>query len=129
MRRTALLVIAAVPLTLAAAAPARNGFKPADGHYAGTAPGHGTVRVDVGGFLRPDTHQLPAVRLTKWSAKLRCPGHRSRTESAPMTAARVGRTFSGYQSFPGGKLSFEGEFTDRNSLTGTIRAKRMVGAV
>src|SRR3954451_23452119 len=121
MRRIALFVVAVVPLTLAAAAPATDRFNPADGHYSGTAPHHGTVRVDVGGFLRPDTHQLPAVRLVKWSAKLRCPGHRSRTESTQMTAARVGRTFSGYQSFPGGKLSFEGEFTDRNSMSGIVR--------
>jgi hypothetical protein len=45
-----------------------------------------------------------------------------------LTAARVGRTFSGYVTFPGGKDSFTGSFTARNALKGTVRVIRGSGA-
>jgi hypothetical protein len=132
MRRSATALIAAVVLvplgTEAAAAPA---FKPADGRYRGeyTSGNHGPgkLRLRVGP-LRPGLH---GVRLLKWSGKLRCPGHRMRRVRAEMSAARIGRTFSGYVTYrtpPGGKDSFTGRFTARNALKGRVRVTRRRGA-
>ena|SRR5437868_12838744 len=129
MRLAAALVTAIVmALAASAATGGRDAFKPLDGRYTGHI-GTAAVRVDVGGFLRPDSRQLPAVRLVKWSAKLRCPGHRAHTESTQMSAARIGRDFSGYTTFPGGKLSFEGTFTRLDALRATVRVKRTNGSI
>jgi hypothetical protein len=49
-----------------------------------------------------------------------------------MTAARIGRTFSGYvthRTSPGVKYSFTGRFTARNVLNGTVRVTRGSGAM
>jgi len=111
----------------AAAAPA---FTPADGRYKGeyTSGNHGPgklrLRVEL---LRPGLH---GVRLLKWSGKLRCEGHRTRRVGVRMTAARAGRTFSGYATYtsPPGKDSFTGRFTARDALEATVRVRRGRGA-
>ena len=128
MRFAAVLVTGIVMALAAPAATGGNGFNPLDGRYVGHY-GTASVRVDVGGFLRPERRELPAVRLVKWSARLRCPGHRARTESARMSAARLGRDFSGYVMWPGGKLSFEGTFTRADALRAPVRVRRTNGSV
>jgi hypothetical protein len=47
-----------------------------------------------------------------------------------MTAARVGRTFSGFVTYtsPPGKDSFTGRFTARDALKATVRVRRGTGA-
>jgi hypothetical protein len=48
-----------------------------------------------------------------------------------MSAARIGRTFSGYVTYrtsPGGKDTFTGRFTARNALKGRVRVTRGGGA-
>jgi hypothetical protein len=47
-----------------------------------------------------------------------------------MTAARAGRTFSGFVTYvsPRGKDSFTGRFTAKDELEGTIRVRRGSGA-
>src|SRR5947207_13428915 len=101
-------VFAAAVLTVTAGSAASTGFKPIEGRYAGnyTSAGHrtGPVRITVGGFLRPERRQLPAVRIAKLNVTLRCPGHRSRSDDVQPAAARIGRTFSGFVMFPGGKI-------------------------
>jgi hypothetical protein len=132
VREVATLLIAAIVLVPfgveAAATPA---FKPADGRYTGeyTSGNHGAgkLRLHVG-LLRPGLH---GVRLLKWSGKLRCPGHRTRRVGVKMSAARIGRTFSGYVTYrtsSGGKDSFTGRFTARNALKGRVRVRRGSGA-
>lgn len=46
-----------------------------------------------------------------------------------MTAARAGRTFSGYVTYisPPGKDSFTGRFTARDALKATVRVRRGSG--
>ncbi|MFL5896155.1 MAG: hypothetical protein ACJ76Z_13725 [Thermoleophilaceae bacterium] len=99
-------------------------FTPSPGRYVGTYTdshhARGQVRLSVG-FLRPD---LPGVKLLRWHGTLRCPGHRSSPESTPITAARIGKTFSGYMFFPGGKVSLVGRFTAKDALRGWVRVKR-----
>jgi hypothetical protein len=126
-------VSAAVLLAVTAGSAASSGFKPIEGRYAGTysSTSHrtGPVRITVGGFLRPDRRHLPAVRLGKLAVTLRCPGHRSRTEDVQVGAARIGRTFSGFMIFPGGKISFTGRFTALDALRGTVRVRRSNAAM
>ena len=47
-----------------------------------------------------------------------------------MTAARSGRTFSGFVTYtsPPGKDSFTGRFTARDALEATVRVRRGSGA-
>jgi hypothetical protein len=128
MQRFATFFVAAILIaSLGGEAAATGGFKPADGRYVGTYTssnhGPGTLRLQVA-KLRPGLH---GVRLLKWSGKLRCPGHRTQMVAQEMTAARAGRTFSGYVTFPGGKDSFTGSFTARDALRGTVRVIRGSG--
>lgn len=133
MRATAIIATGVVVSLVPAASGGTGAFKPLDGRYVGhyTSANHGAVGVSVhvGGFLRPQQRQLPAVQLVKWSGKLRCPGHRTRTESAQLSAARIGRDFSGYVFFAGGKISFTGTFLSRNALRATVRVKRSSGSI
>lgn len=132
MVKSATLLIAAVVLVaLGVEVAATSAFKPADGRYRGEytsgnhGPGKPRLRV---GLLRPGLH---GVRLLKWSGKLRCPGDRTRRVGMEMSAARVGRTFSGYVTYrtpPGGKDSFTGRFTARDALKGRVRVTRGSGA-
>jgi hypothetical protein len=128
MQRSATFLVALTVLaSLGAEAIATGGFKPADGRYAGTYTssnhGPGALRLQVG-TLRPG---LPGVRLLKWSGKLRCPGHRTQMVAQELTAARAGRTFSGYVTFPGGRDAFTGSFTAGDALRGTVRVIRGSG--
>lgn len=106
-------------------------FRPVEGRYVrrytSGRHGPGYARLRVGGFLRPG-RRLPAVRLLEWSGRLRCPGRRAQSVDDPLTAARDGRTFSGFQLFPGGRTSFTGRFTARNALEATVRVTRGTGA-
>ena len=130
MRRFATLSLAVGLVSLGVGATAAPAFTPADGRYRGeyTSGNHGPgkllLRVEV---LRPGLH---GVRLLKWNGKLRCEGHRTRTVGVPMTAARSGRTFSGYVTYisPPGKDSFTGRFTARDALKATVRVRRGDGA-
>lgn len=131
MRRFATLSLAVVGLASvgvdAAAAP---GFTPADGRYRGeyTSGNHGPgeLRLQVED-LRPGLH---GVRLMKWSGKLQCQGDRTESVSVRMTAARVDRTFSGFQTSidPLGKYRFTGRFTARDALRAKVRVTRGSGA-
>ncbi len=111
----------------AAAAPQ---FTPLDGRYRGeyTSGNHGPgklrLRVEL---LRPGLH---GVRLLEWSGELQCPGGGTQDVDVRMTAARVGRTFSGYATYtsPPGKDSFSGRFTARDALEATVRVRRGTGA-
>ena len=131
MRRFATLSLAVVGLvSLGVDAAATSAFTPVDGRYRGeyTSGNHGPgklrLEVDV---LRPGLH---GVRLLKWSGKLRCPGHGTRNVGVRMTAARAGRSFSGYVTYisPPGKDSFTGRFTARDALKATLRVTRGRGA-
>ena len=110
-----------------AAAPAP--FEPADGRYRGEytsgehGPGKVRLRVEQ---LRQGLH---GVRLLEWSGKLRCPGGETENVDVRMTAARVGRTFSGFVTYlePPGKDRFTGRFTARDALKATVRVKRGEG--
>ncbi len=131
MRRFAALSLAVAGLASlgvdAAAAPA---FTPADGRYRGEytggnhGPGKLRLRVEV---LRPGLH---GVRLLDWSGKLQCQGDGTQSVDVPMTAARSGRTFSGFVTYtsPPGKDSFTGRFTARDALEATVRVRRGSGA-
>ena len=125
MRRLATLSLAVVGLaSLSVDAAAAPGFKPADGRYRGEYTsgyhGPGSLRLQVE-TLRPSLH---GVRLVRWSGKLRCPGDRMESVSVPLTAARAGRTFSGYTTSTSGKSSFTGKFTARDALSATVRVTR-----
>ena len=131
MRRFATLSLAVVGLaSLGVDAAATSAFTPADGRYRGEytsgnhGPGKVRLRVEL---LRPGLH---GVRLVKWSGKLRCPGHGTRRVDVGMTAARAGRTFSGYATYtsPPGKDSFTGRFTARDALKAKVRVTRGSGA-
>ena len=131
MRRFATLWVAIVGLlALGADTAATSAFTPADGRYRGeyTSGNHGPgklrLRVEV---LRPGLH---GVRLLKWRGKLRCRGHETRSVDVQMSAARAGRTFSGYVTYtsPPGKDSFTGRFTARDALKATVRVTRGSGA-
>jgi hypothetical protein len=111
----------------AAAAP---GFTPADGRYRGeyTSGNHGPgkLRLQIEA-LRPGLH---GVRLVKWSGKLRCQGDRTRNVGVEMSAARTGRTFSGYVTYisPPGKDRLTGRFTASDALRAKVRVTRGSGA-
>ena len=131
MRRFATLSLAVVGLAfLGAEAAAAPGFTPADGRYRGeyTSGNHGPgkLRLEVEP-LRPGLH---GVRLLKWSGKLRCQGGGTQRVDVPMTAARAGRTFSGFVTYtsPPGRDSFTGRFTARDALEATVRVTRGTGA-
>jgi hypothetical protein len=131
MRRFATLSLAVVGLmSLGAGAAATPGFTPADGRYRGeyTGGNHGPgkIRLQVEP-LRPGLH---GVRLLKWSGELRCPGQDTQSVDVRMTAARSGRTFSGYVTYtaPPGKDRFTGRFTARDALKATVRVTRGEGA-
>ena len=122
----ALVVAAALP----AATAGSDSFRPVEDRYLGHTTRSGApIEIRVGGYLRPERRELPAVRLVSWRAKLRCPGHRTRVASDRMAAARIGRTFSGFVMFPGGKLSFSGVFTARDALRGSVRVQRRTGTL
>lgn len=130
-RRTAVLALAAAGLlALGADAGAMREFTPADGRYVGDYTGGehgpGKVRLKVE-LLRPGLH---GVRLLKWSGELRCPGGSTERVDVPMTAARDGRTFSGFATFvePPAKNSFTGRFTAEDELKGKVRVTRGTGA-
>ena len=130
MSRFATLALAVIGLACfgvdAAAAP---GFTPADGRYKGEytsgnhGPGKVRLRVET---LRPGLH---GVRLVKWSGELRCPGDGTQSVDVQMTAARTGRTFSGYVTYlsPPGKDRFTGRFTARDALKAKVRVTRGTG--
>ena len=131
VRKSATLLIAAILLVpLGVEASATPAFKPADGRYTGeyTSGNHGSGKLGLEvGLLRRGLH---GVRLMTWSGKLQCPGHRTRRVGTEMTAARIGRTFSGYVTYrtSPGKDSFTGRFTARDVLKGTVRVTRGSGA-
>ena len=126
MRRLATLSLAVVGLaTLGADAAA--GFKPADGRYRGEyvsgehGPGDVRLRVEP---LRPGLH---GVRLLRWSGELRCEGGGTERVDVPMTAARAGRTFSGFVTSPTERYRFTGRFTARDALEAKVRVRRETG--
>ena len=127
----ATLSLAVVGLaSLGVDATAAPGFTPADGRYKGeyTSGNHGPgkVRLQVE-LLRPGLH---GVRLLEWSGQLRCPGDDTQSVDVRMTAARSGRTFSGFVTYtePPGKDRFTGRFTARDALEATVRVTRGTGA-
>ena len=128
-KRTLSFAVVAL-MTLGAEAAAAPAFTPVDGRYRGeyTSGNHGPgklrLRVEV---LRPGLH---GVRLLEWSGELQCPGGETQVVDVPMTAARIGRTFSGYVTYtsPPGKDSFTGRFTARDALEATLRVRRGTGA-
>ena len=116
-------------LTVGVAAAAAPAFTPDDGRYRGeyTDGSDGAklrLRVEQ---LRPGLH---GVRLLQWSGELRCPDGDTQTVDPEMTAARVGRTFSGFVTYysPPGKYSFTGRFTARDELKARVRVKSGKGA-
>jgi hypothetical protein len=128
--RLGAVLVAVVGLVSVATATAAHGFAPADGRYRGeyTSGNHGPgkLRLEVE-LLRPGLH---GVRLVKWSGKLRCPEDRTQSVDVRMSAARAGRTFSGFVTYisPPGKDRFTGRFTARDALKGTVRVTRGSGA-
>jgi hypothetical protein len=131
MRRFATLSVAIVGLVaLGADTAGTSTFTPADGRYRGEytsgehGPGKVRLRVEP---LRPGLH---GVRLLEWSGKLRCGSGETRTVGTRMTAARAGRTFSGFVTYtsPPGEDSFVGRFNARDALKGRVRVKRGTGA-
>ena len=107
----------------AAAAPR---FTPPDGRYRGEYTsgnyGAGKLRLRVEP-LRPGLH---GVQLVKWRGKLQCPSGATRSVDVPMTAARDGRSFSGFRTSitPPGKDRFTGRFTARDALKAKVRVTR-----
>ncbi len=130
MRRLTTLSLAVGLMFLGVDAAAAPPFTPTDGRYKGEytsgdhGPGKLRLRVEP---LRPGLH---GVRLLKWSGNLRCEGQPTQTVDVPMTAARIGRTFSGFVTYtvPPGKDSFTGRFTARDALEATVRVRRGEGA-
>ena len=130
MGRFAALLLAVVGLvSLGVDAAAAPGFTPVDGRYRGeyTSGNHGPgklrLRVEV---LRPGLH---GVRLREWSGRLQCQGDSTQSVDVPMTAARSGRTFSGFVTYisPPGKDRFTGRFTASDALEATVRVTRGTG--
>ena len=111
----------------AAAAPS---FAPLDGRYKGEYVsgdhGPGTVRLRVEP-LRPGLH---GVRLLKWSGTLRCGDSTVKNLDVPMTAARDGRSFTGFVTYtsPPAEYSFTGSFTSTDALKAKVRVTRGTGA-
>jgi hypothetical protein len=105
-----------------------SGFKPRNGSYSGAytsadpEPGDVQLRVEK---LRPGLH---GVRLVHWSARLRCDDGSSSVIGPELTAARAGRTFSGFVRYSDGdRNSFTGRFTSRRKLRGVARVKTTGG--
>jgi hypothetical protein len=130
VRRLATLSLAVVGLvSLGADAGATRAFTPTDGLYKGDytsgnhGPGKVRLRVEP---LRPGLH---GVRLVRWRGQLRCPGEGTRSVGVRMTAARIGRRFSGFVTYvsPPGKDRFTGRFTARDALKATVRVQRGSG--
>jgi hypothetical protein len=130
VRRSATLSLAVVAfVSLGADGGATSAFTPADGRYKGDytsghhGPGKVRLRVEP---LRPGLH---GVRLVNWRGQLRCPGEGTRSVSVRMTAARIGRRFSGFVTYvtPPGKDRFTGRFTARDALRATVRVTRDTG--
>jgi hypothetical protein len=130
-RKTAVLAVAVVGLvSLGTDAGAERAFTPTNGIYVGDYTGgdYGSTRVRLKvELLRPGLH---GVRLLKWSGKLQCPGDDTQTVDVRMTAAREGRTFSGFATYvsPPGKDSFTGRFTAEDALKARVRVTRGTGA-
>jgi hypothetical protein len=131
VRRLATIAIALAGLaSLGAEAAAAPAFTPQDGRYVGeyTSGDHGPgkVRLKVE-QLREGLH---GVRLLKWSGNFHCRGSLTSSVDVPMTAARIGRTFSGVVTYvePPGKDRFNGRFTDEDALKATVRVTRGEGA-
>jgi hypothetical protein len=116
MRRFATLSFAVGLMSLGVGVAGASAFTPADGRYTGEYTG--------------GNHGLGKVRLLKWSGNLACEGDVARAVDVPMTAARSGRTFSGYATYisPPGKDSFTGRFTATDALEATVRVSRGHGA-
>jgi len=130
MRRLVTLVLALAVLTaVGAEATATRVFEPADGRYRGEytsdSHGDGKVRLSVE-QLRPGLH---GVRLLRWSGELSCPGGETESVDVGMTAARIGRSFSGFVTYnsPPGKDNFTGRFTATDVLKGKVRVIRGTG--
>jgi hypothetical protein len=105
-----------------------SGFKPRNGSYSGAytsadpEPGDVRLRVEK---LRPGLH---GVRLVRWSARLSCEDGSSSVIGPELTAARAGRSFSGFVRFADGdKSSFAGRFTSRRKLRGVARVQTTGG--
>lgn len=130
MRRLAALGLAVASVAVVGApAGAAPSFDPADGRYRGEYTGGdhgpGKVRLSVEA-LRPGLH---GVRLLKWSGTLSCPSGETEDVHVKLTAARSGRSFSGYTvSSPLSRTAFTGRFTDKDALTATVRVTRNKGA-
>jgi hypothetical protein len=110
--------------TTAGIASGAASFKPRNGAYTGSytsaehEPGDVRLRVEK---LRPGLH---GVRLIGWSARLTCEDGSSSVVGPELTAARAGRTFSGYVQFADGdKSSFTGRFSSRKRLRGVAQVQ------
>jgi hypothetical protein len=131
VHKLATLSIAVVGLvSLGADAAAAPEFTPVDGRYQGEYTGGdhgpGKLRLQVEP-LRPGLH---GVRLLKWSGTLDCQGTETRSVDVQMTAARDGRTFSGFATYysPPEQDRFTGRFTAKDALKGTVRVTQGDGA-
>jgi hypothetical protein len=143
MRQSAMLAVTAVALgTVAIAtygdAGAARKFAPRDGLYAGSytsgAHGSGGVRLRVRPVPQPNP-RFPGVELLRWTGRLTCGDGSTRSTHIKMTAARDGKTFSGYVTYlSGSRNSLTGRFTSTSALEGTAsvtikRGECQTGAV
>jgi hypothetical protein len=129
-QRLATLSLAVVVLVALGAGTGTAGtFAPDDGRYRGeyTSGNHGPGKVRL--RVEPLREGLHGVRLVKWSGELQCPALGPQTVDVPMSAARNGRTFSGFVTYisPPGKDRFTGSFTASDALEGKIRVIRGTG--
>src|SRR3954470_11831380 len=121
------LIVAALALVIGATCAIAFGsssFRPKNGAYTGAYtsadPEPGVVRLRVE-KLRPGLH---GVRLLGWSARLTREDGSSSVGGPELTAARAGRTFSGYVRFvDGDRSSFTGRFRSRRKLRGVARVQ------
>jgi hypothetical protein len=118
---------ALVALAIAASvnAGAARKFVPRDGLYAGSytngAHGSGGVRLRVRPVPQPHP-RFPGVELVRWSGKMTCSDGSTVSTHVKMTAARTGKTFSGYVTYATGyRNSLTGKFTSATALEGTAR--------
>jgi hypothetical protein len=121
-------VLALVAGATCAIAFGATGFKPRNGEYSGAytsadpEPGEVRLRVEK---LRPGLH---GVRLLEWSARLSCEDGSSSVIGPELTAARSGRTFSGFVRYADGdQNSFSGRFASRRKLRGVVRVQTTGG--
>jgi hypothetical protein len=117
--------LAAVLMAASGPAGAARKFVPRDGLYVGTytsgAHGSGGVRLRVRPVPQPHP-RFPGVELVRWSGKLTCSDDSTRLTHVKMTAARAGKTFSGYVTYVTGyRNSLTGRFTSTTALEGTAR--------